>query len=85
MLNLIRSLLSKKTAQIINLNDKVKVLCEFGDNGNWSFSYFILGSYGNYLLGVPNEIENFYDFFQKNGGIKNFLPWEISKEKENLP
>ena len=51
MLSKLQSLFGKNyTTKIVNLSDKIKILCESKENDQWNFSYFILGSHGNYLF-----------------------------------
>ena len=77
-------LLSNSTSRILTLGNKCYILCEASNEKTWKLSYFIVGTYGNYLLGVPNNPQIFENLFRSCGGIKHFLiiNWDNSNNHD---
>ncbi|MBC62545.1 MAG: hypothetical protein CMP11_08815 [Zetaproteobacteria bacterium] len=75
----------KNRLKVIILNDRIYIFCEKIREKPWQFSYFFIGSYGNYLFGIPQNIRDFYDIIQAKGGIKYHIPWSKDdlKNKDN--
>ena len=76
MWNFFKSLGNKKyQAKIIDFSNQIKILCDSQTNNIWQLSYFVSGSYGNYLFGLPVKIKKFDQLITNLGGIKFIVPW----------
>ncbi len=67
--------------KVIQLNDKIRILCETQTKDVWHFSYFFVGSYGNYLFGLPLNPKNFNELMTSLGGVKFCYPWALEENR----
>lgn len=69
--------------KVVELSSKIFLLAErIAANERWQLSYFLTGSYGNSLLGQPQNWRNFNDFFTSRGGVYLIFPTESADDTD---
>lgn len=63
---------------VIQRSDNVYELLERCSEDVWLVSYFLKGSFGNFLVGLPKKWQHFDHVFRSSGGIAYALPTEVS-------
>ena len=64
----------KPKVAVIELDSNIFMLAESVSPSRWLLSYFMIGKFGNYLIGLPNHWDSFDQLFRKHGGIAYLLP-----------
>ena len=62
----------RRVQRVITLSPKHYVLCE-RQQKHWQLTHVLIGTFGNYMIGIPCELAGFSQFLKGIGGIKTTL------------
>lgn len=74
---------NRQTSFVLKISKKMSLLCERLDAKTWRVSYFLIGPYGNFLIGKPLSWKTFDKFMESKGGTHWVLPFEVSSDQDD--